>query len=337
MLTTTSIGRYQDRSHGRVNGMETDSGLHFRIQVKLGMATHCCFDGTSLMNTLSFWSLLSYIITLLATAVPQRAAEAWRPLFNGRDLAGWSMFMTKPDRTWEVPDLQRDADGNYLEPIGRNRDLLKVFVIENTEGRPAIHISGQGFGVIMTDESFADFHLRLQVKWGERKWGTKLHSPRDSGLLYFCHGPPGYDHETWPRSIEFQIQEHDMGDLFALGAQITVPARLEGRLWHFDPSGAPTLFVQKPPVGNRCVKLVDAERPNGEWNTLELICLGGDSIHIVNGKVVMRLHQAQRLDGASPAPLTSGRISLQTEGAEVFYRDIEIRPITAIPPEFAGP
>jgi hypothetical protein len=246
------------------------------------------------------------------------------------------MFMTKPDRTWNVPGLKRDEQGNYLEPIGKNRDPLKVFVVENVDGRPAIHVSGQGFGVITTVETFTNFHFRLQVKWGGKKWGAKLHAPRDCGLLYFCHGEPGFDHETWPRSIEFQIQEHDMGDLFALGAQITVPARPEGKLWLYDPKGAPTLFVQKPPVGNRCVKLADAGKPLGEWNTLDLVCLDGTSVHIVNGKVVMRLHDAQRLDGTTPAPLTSGQISLQTESAEVYYRDIEIRPIAAIPAEFAG-
>ena len=265
------------------------------------------------------------------------AADSWTPLFNGRDLTGWTMFMTKPDRTWDVPGLKRDAAGNYLEPIGMNRDPLKVFTVDIVDGRPAIHVSGQGFGVITTIETFANFHLQLQVKWGEKKWGSKLHAPRDCGLLYFCHGEPGFDGQPWPRSIEFQIQEHDMGDLYAIGAQITVPARPEGKLWHYDPTGASTLFVQKPPVGNRCVKLLDAEKPKGEWNTLELICLGGDSVHIVNGKVVMRLHGAQRLDGAEPAPLTSGQISLQTEGAEVYYRDVEIRPIAAIPAEFAGP
>ena len=279
---------------------------------------------------------LSYILLGLAGTTSQYAAEAWRPLFNGRDLTGWEMFITQPDRTWNVPGLKRDEQGNYLEPIGKNRDPLKVFVVENVDGRPAIHVSGQGFGVITTIETFANLHLRLQVKWGEKKWGAKLHAPRDCGLLYFCHGEPGFDHETWPRSIEFQIQEHDMGDLFALGAQITVPARPEGKLWLYDPKGAPTLFVQKPPVGNRCVKLADVEEPHGEWNTLDLVCLGGTSVHIVNGKVVMRLHDAQRLDGTTPVPLMSGQISLQTEGAEVYYRDIEIRPITAIPAEFAG-
>ncbi len=94
--------------------------------------------------------------------------------------------------------------------------------------------------------------------------------------------------------------------------------------------------MQKLPVGNRCVRLVDAEKPHGEWNTLELICWHGDSIHIVNGQVVMRLHRAERLDGAAPAPITRGQVSLQTEGAEVFYRAIELQPITAMPAEFAA-
>jgi len=282
---------------------------------------------------------MRYPTLLLGCLLPACAAlgadAGWKPLWNGKNLDGWDMFLTKPDKSWDVPGMKRDANGNYLEVIGLNRDPLHDFNIEDVDGRPAIHISGQGFGVITTKESFTNFHVRLQVKWGEKKWGSKLNSPRDAGLLYFCHGEPGFDHLTWPRSIEFQIQEHDMGDLFALGTQVTVNARHEGRLWPYDPKGEPTLFQQKPPVGNRCVKLGDPEKPKGEWNTLDLICLGSDSIHIVNGVVVMRLHNAQRLDGPAPAPLTAGQISLQTEGAEVFYRDVEIQPITAVPAEWA--
>jgi len=264
----------------------------------------------------------------------------WKPLFNGHDLTGWETFMNTPDPSWEVPGLKRDASGKYLEPIGINSDPLKVFTVESHDGGSLIHVSGQGFGVMTTKESFGNFHLRLQVKWGEKKWGYKKNAPRDCGLLYFGHGAPGAIHQTWPRSIEFQIQEHDMGDLYALGAQITVSARPEktgsGRqIYRYDPAGAPTLFVEKPPVGNRCARLEDAEKPNGEWNTLDLICFDGNSIHVVNGKVVMRLRHAERLDGPSPAALVAGQISLQTEGAEVFYRNIEIQPINAIPKEFA--
>jgi 3-keto-disaccharide hydrolase len=278
-------------------------------------------------------------IPLLANSV-LAAQPSWRPLFNGKDLTGWETYMNKPHQSWDVPGLQRDTNGVYLEAVGKNRDPLKVFTVETVDGRPAIHISGQGFGVMTTTETFDNFHLRLQVKWGEKRWGSRANSVRDSGLLYFVHGEPGFRSGAWPRSIEFQIQEHDMGDLYAIGTQISVLARKEQNgtnraSYFYDPKGERTLFVEKPPIGNRCIKLGDPEKPRGEWNTLELICVNGDSIHVVNGKVVMRLHNAQRLDASEPAPLNSGALSLQTEGAEVFYRDVEIRPIKEVPPEFA--
>ena len=114
-----------------------------------------------------------------------------------------------------------------------------------------------------------------------------------------------------------------------------VPARRDGKLWIYDPKGEPTTFLPKPPVGARCVKQADHEKPLGEWNSVELICVNGSSVHVVNGQVVMRLSDARRIDGAEAVPLTSGTISLQTEGAEVFYRAIEIQPIDQIPAEFA--
>lgn len=275
-------------------------------------------------------------------------AEGWRPLFNGRDLTGWSMFMSAPPAETEVPGLKRAPNGNYLEPVGFDRDPLHVFVVEQVEGRPAIHVSGAGFGVITTNESFANFHLRLQVKWGEKKWGSKraTHAPLDAGLLYFARGPAGIDHQTWPRCLEFQIQENDFGDLFALGmTAVTGRARpvadtVNGRrvtYYFHDPQGTPTVFTETPPVGNRLRRIDDREQPHGEWNTLDLICLGDSSIHIVNGRVVNRLEHARIPDGAGMATLDSGQICLQTEGGEVYYRDIEIQPITAVPAEYAAP
>lgn len=266
-------------------------------------------------------------------------AESWTPLFNGTNFSGWETYLARPDKSWNVPDLKRDPNGNYLEVIGKNRDPLKVFNAEIVDVQPAIHVTGQGFGTLTTTATFTNFHLRLQVKWGERRWGSRTNSLRDAGLLYFCHGELGFRSQTWPRSIEFQIQEHDFGDLYAIASQITVPARKETTatnktFYFYDPTGEPTLFLEKRPVGNRCCHLLDAEKPRGEWNTLDLVCFNGDSLHVVNGKVVMRLKNAQRLDGSAPAPLTSGAISLQTEGAEVFYRNVEIQPIEKIPAEY---
>jgi Domain of Unknown Function (DUF1080) len=106
-------------------------------------------------------------------------------------------------------------------------------------------------------------------------------------------------------------------------------------LYDYDPSGDWTFFSQNQGAPGRCIKRGDYEKPTGEWNTVELICFRDDSIHVVNGSVVMRLHGPLRIDGNLPVPVTSGPIILQSEGAEVFYRDIEVRSIAAIPREFA--
>jgi len=174
-----------------------------------------------------------------------------------------------------------------------SRTLLKTN-IRSVDGQPAIHVSGQGFGTLTTSEVFTNYHLRLQMKWGERRWGSRATARRDSGLLYYGHGEPGAMSGNWPRSIEFQIQEQDIGDLYPIGTQISVNVSQEKtNLWVYDPKGAPRMFEKN----RRCVKMGDAEKPKGEWNTLDLICFNGDSIHIVNGKVMMRLHNAQRVDG----------------------------------------
>jgi hypothetical protein len=99
--------------------------------------------------------------------------------------------------------------------------------------------------------------------------------------------------------------------------------------------GAWNVFAQVPGQDGRCVKQPDNEKPTGEWNSVELVCMGEDSIHIVNGKVVMRLHRTLRLDAPTPEPVNQGPLILQSEGAEIFYRGIELRPITAVPAEYA--
>jgi hypothetical protein len=272
-----------------------------------------------------------------------RAQSEWKPLWNGRDLDGWTTWMQKPSPTSDVPGLPKDAQGRYADPIGSGRDPLKVFTVDpDVDGRAAIHISGEVFGELRTKAAFQNYHLRLQFKWGEKKWPPRdgATTQRDSGLLYHVHAEPGAEGRTWARSIELQIQEHDVGDLYAIGSVIAVRAKpIAGSrpaVYEYDPAGVWTYFSQSPGQTGRCVKMPDNEKPTGEWNTVELIAFGEESIHIVNGKVVMRLHGPTRIDTETPQPVTSGPIILQSEGAEVFYRDVAIRSIAAIPPEYVA-
>jgi Domain of Unknown Function (DUF1080) len=283
--------------------------------------------------------LLAIVLTGI-TAHAQRSG--WTPLWNGKNLDGWSTWMRQPAPTSDVPGLKRNADGTYAEPIGSGRDPLKVFtVVNNVDGRPAIRISGEVFGELRSKASFKDYHLKLQFKWGDKKWPPRerAETPRDSGLLYHVHAEPGAEGRTWARSIELQIQEHDVGDLYAIGSVIAVRAKsragTQPMMYDYDPKGDWTFFSQSQGAAGRCIKQPDNEKPTGEWNTVELVCLGEDCIHIVNGKVVMRLRGPTRIDADVPRSVTSGPIILQSEGAEVFYRDIEVRSITTIPAEFA--
>jgi Domain of Unknown Function (DUF1080) len=283
---------------------------------------------------------------LVAAALVSLAAAPqpsdWRTLWNGKSLDGWTTWMQAPSPTSDVPGLKRDDTGKYLEPIGSGRDPLKVFTVaEDVDGRSAIRISGEVFGELRTKESFKDYHLKFQFKWGEKKWPPRdrPETKRDSGLLYHVHAEPGAEGRTWARSVELQIQEGDVGDLYAVGSAIAVRSKarpgVTPAIYDYDPTGEWFYFSQSHGSSGRCVKQPDNEKPTGEWNTVELIAFGEDSIHIVNGKVVMRLHGPQRIDTKLPEVVTSGPIILQSEGAEVFYRDIQVRPIRAIPPEFA--
>jgi hypothetical protein len=283
------------------------------------------------------------LVGMFLTGLAIRAQDSWTPLWNGKNLDGWTTWMQRPAPSSEVPGLARDADGKYGEAIGSGRDPLQVFTVAaDVDGRPAIRISGEVFGELRTKASFKDYHLKLQFKWGSKKWPPreKPETPRDSGLLYHVHAEPGAEGRTWARSIELQIQEHDVGDLYAVGSAIAVRAKARAgtkpTLYDYDPTGEWTFFSQSQGASGRCIKQPDNERPTGEWNDVELIAFGEDAIHIVNGKVVMRLHGPMRIDVDVPTPVTSGPIILQSEGAEVFYRDIQIRPISAIPAEFAA-
>jgi hypothetical protein len=284
--------------------------------------------------------LLAFILATTASA-----ADGWRPLWNGRDLEGWTTWLRAPEPTSEVPGLARKPDGKYAEPLGLNRDPLKVFSVATADGRPAIRVSGEVFGELRSKESFENYHLRLQFKWGQLKWPprNKPETPRDSGLLYHVHAEPGAEGRVWARSTELQIQEHDVGDLYSVGSFVFVRSKLQRGtgnettrpVYQYDPQGTWNVFAQVPGTNGRCIKNPDNEKPTGEWNTIDLVCLGKDSIHVVNGKVVMRLHGTLRIDTPTPQPVTSGAIILQSEGAELFYRDVAVRTITAIPAEFA--
>jgi hypothetical protein len=246
-------------------------------------------------------------------------------LFNGKDLSGWDTYIG--------PMYDSVAEKFAGDPMGLNKDPKGVFTVVKEDGNPAIRISGEQFGGLSTQQEFTNYHLRLEFKWGKLKWAPKKNAKRDSGLLYHAVGPHATDWFFWMRSQEFQIQEGDCGDYWGCGgAFATVPAKKEAeKRYVYSPSGEMLLFRDKGPNGRNCIKTPDAEKPTGEWNTIDLYCYGDTSVHMVNGKVVMVLYKLSQPQDNDQSALTKGKIQLQSEGAEIFYRNFELEEIAAIP------
>jgi hypothetical protein len=182
----------------------------------------------------------------------------------------------------------------YLEKHGKNNDPDKVFSVHNG----VLHISGKEFGYLCTSKSYSDFRLTVEFKWGEAKHPPRDTTKRDSGILY--HFEDNNKDTIWPKSIECQIEEGDCGDFWLVGG-----TQLSTRNHWENEWGMKHIF-----------RTQDNEKPHGEWNTIEIISDHGMLRHYVNGLLV---------NEGEYASVRKGKILLQSEGAEVFYRNLELQ------------
>jgi hypothetical protein len=268
--------------------------------------------------------LILFFFTALAFIIPRQDGQ-WELLFNGVDLKGWDTYIG--------PDLNDRGKFISAQPIGLNQDPRHVFTIVKSGNENLIRISGENWGAISTVKSYENYHLRLQYKWGVLTWGQKKNKKRDSGLLYHSVGKYGADYGAWMRSQEFQIEETNTGDYWGVaGGMADIPAVKKSETEYvYSLGGVLTTFREGGPRGRRCIKNRDAENPTGEWNVLDLYCHGDTSVHVVNGKPVMILYNQKQMENGQALPLTSGKIQIQSEGAEIFFREIKIQPIDRLP------
>lgn len=278
-----------------------------------------------------------WVVGLMLIASRGLAAEgAWRALWNEKNLSGWDVYLGRPHKSVQLEGAERNAKGEHAGPVGLNRDPKRVFTVVQVDGRPAVRASGEIYGTITTQESFSNYHLRFEMKWGEKKWPPREALKRDAGVLYHANGPWGTV-GPWLPSLELQIQEGDIGDFWAVNSRAMIRARSVEKDFIYEPKAEPRMFAMgMPGLTRRVMKGADFEKPHGAWNVIEVVCVGDTAWHVVNGHVVMILEKCERKDGETWVPATSGRIQLQSEGAELFYRKIELRPVTELPAEFRG-
>jgi hypothetical protein len=227
--------------------------------------------------------------------------------FNGKDLSGFYTYL---------------HDHKYEDPG-------KVFAVHDG----MIQITGEELGGLTTKDEFHDYHLIAEWKWGERTWGARKTKTRDSGILLHCVGPDGAAGGHWMESHECQVIEGGCGDFIMVRGRerpsLTCETRAgTGRQLYFEKGGKPVTLnsgrfnwwgrdpAWKDVLGFRGA--LDVEKPAGEWNRMEVICDGDSITNIVNGYVV---------NIGTKSSLTKGKIILQSELAEIFFRKFEIRPL----------
>jgi Domain of Unknown Function (DUF1080) len=200
----------------------------------------------------------------------------------------------------------------FLKSKGLNSDPEHVFQVENG----VIHVSGKEMGYIITKQSYHDYYLRAEFKWGEDTYGEREGKARDSGILFNVQG----EQKVWPRSIEFQITEGGTGDFWMTdgaaltgrdGTRVQGPPGSAQKIDHFGKGPSQNVIGFRDPVG-------ELEKPRGEWNVLELVTHGDDVKQYVNGKLAN--------EGTNPFP-AEGKILFQSEGAEIFFRDMKLYPL----------
>jgi hypothetical protein len=205
----------------------------------------------------------------------------------------------------------------FLRSSGLNSDPRHVFTVEHG----VVHVSGTEFGYFITKQDYKNYYLRAEFKWGEGTFAPRQGQARDSGILYNIQGP----NKVWPRSVEFQINEGCTGDFWMTdgaaltpigpdgkaGARVTGPDGKASKIDRFNKGEVKNVTGFRDPTN-------ELEKPHGEWNVVELVNRDGHVWQYVNGKL------ANEGTDAFPA---SGKILFQSEGAEVYFRNVKLYPL----------
>ncbi len=233
-------------------------------------------------------------------------------LFNGKNLNGWYTF---------------------LQTRGRDNDPKKVFTVHDG----LIHITGEEWGCITTNEEYSNYKLVVEFKWGTQTYSPRIDNAMDNGILLHSTGLDGGKEGIWMHSIECQVIEGGTGDFIVVGDgspqfAITSPVAQEkqGGSYIFQRQGSlvtinegrinwfgrdPNWKDVKGFQGRN-----DIEKPVGGWNRIECRAEGDKISIILNGTLVNR---------ALNVKPSKGRIQIQSEGAEIFFKRVELTPLNA--------
>lgn len=155
-------------------------------------------------------------------------------------------------------------------------------------------VTGKPVSYLATKASHQNY--RLHVEW---RWPADAAKNSNSGiLLHIASGPT--NHSAWPVCFQMQLKPTRAGDLLPM-AEATFAEKL---------STAPGA---KTPQLDRLA--ADSEKPLGEWNACDILCVDNTLEVRVNGVL------QNKITKLSPS---SGRIGIQLEGTPYEVRNVRL-------------
>jgi hypothetical protein len=237
--------------------------------------------------------------------LPGRPGD-WRPLFNGQNLDGWYLFLQKSERDTDPHKVVTIEDGT-IHVYKHDRNGAEVVM-----------------GYMGTREQHSNYHLRVQYRWGKNQFKPRYLYKPDAGI-YFHH--TGAD-AVWPEALQVQVELNGVGDLITAGPirfDTTVdPSTLSDSWQEYLPTEKGGVAYTTSGKGITYTRKHENFETDG-WNRVDLICRGGEAVAMVNGQVVNRCKNIQQRAGEEWKPLEGGRILLEFEASEMWWRNVEIR------------
>ena len=173
--------------------------------------------------------------------------------------------------------------------------------------------TGHPIGVMRTDKQYENFIMHIE--WRHMEAGG------NSGTFLWADGtvPEG---KRLPRGVEVQMLELEWPNLNRdKDGKSRDIAYVSGEVWGVG--GLKT--TPDNPRGERSKSVELRCKGKGEWNTYDLVAVDGTIKLAINGKFV---------NGISKATVKKGYICLESEGAEIHFRNIKIM---ELPPGVTSP
>lgn len=171
---------------------------------------------------------------------------------------------------------------------------------------------GQPIGVMRTDRQYENFILHIE--WMHMEPGG------NSGTFIWSNADPN-PKSRLPNGVEVQMLELDWVKLNTKGDRVPPVAYVQGEL--FGVGGVTT--TPDNPRGPRSMSIEHRCKPRGEWNTYDVVAVDGVVKLAINGKFV---------NGIAKSTQKKGYICLESEGAEIHFRNIKIM---ELPPGVTAP